>query len=166
MNTTTLLRRFGICASLIATLGLAAFAGTASARATVVTFSETNPFGGPDVSPCTGLSGTTAGTVTDLFHLVFNADGTVHVEDTFTFDYRSDWSDGTYLISHSLGHQEFEAQDVGVDQVFTFTQQDRGTLYSADGQVIGHQTVFGQGHFTLHNGTVITSPGQFRVTCS
>jgi hypothetical protein len=47
-------------------------------------------------------------------------------------------------------------------------QQDRGTLYSADGQVLGYQTVFAQVHFTWHDNfqTVISNPSQFRVTCS
>ena len=165
MVAATPLHKLGICMSLIAALGLAGFAGSASAKATPGTFTETHTFVGPDVSPCTGLSGTTTNTVTDFFRVVDNADGTVHVEDTVTQDYRSDWSDGTYLISHSLVHQEFEAQSAGLDQVFTFAQQDRGTLYSPDGEVIGHQTVFTQGHVTWNNGTVITSPEQFRVTC-
>jgi len=164
----TLLRKLAVCISLIAVLSLAVYTASASAHATPGTFSpppETST--GPDVSPCTGLSGTTTNTVTEFFRFVNGADGTVHVELTATQDYRSDWSDGTYLISHSVTHQGFEAQDPGAgDLVFTFAQQDRGTLYSPDGQVIGHQTVFTQEHVTLHDGTVITSPGQFRVTCS
>jgi hypothetical protein len=163
----TLPRKFAICVSLTTILGLAAFAGNAPAQATPGIFSpppETISF--PDQSPCTGLSGTTTNTVTDFFRFVNNADGTVHIEVYETQDYRSDWSDGTYLISHSVSHLEFEAQAVGVDQEFTFTQQDRGTLYSPDGQVIGYQTVFTQGHITWNNGTVITSPEQFRVTCT
>ena len=160
-----MLRKFAIGIALIATLGLAAFAGTASAQATPQTVSITETDSGPDQSPCTGLTGTTTNTITDFFRFVAGADGTGHLELYETQDYRSDWSDGTYLISHSSSHEEFEAQS-DVDQAFTFTQQDRGTLYSPDGQVIGHQTVFTQGHVTLHNGIPVTSPEQFRVTCS
>lgn len=167
MIASTALRRFGICSALIAALSLAIFASSASASATPGTFSlPPETIVGPDVSPCTGLTGTTTNTVTDFFRFVANADGTIHVELFETQDYRSDWSDGTYLVSHSVSHMEFEAQSAGVDQAFTFAQQDRGTLYSAGGEVIGYQTVFTQGHFTLHNGIPITSPEQFRVTCN
>jgi hypothetical protein len=160
-----LLRKFGICVSLIAALGLAVFAVGASAEATPGTFytQETQTF--PDVDGCTGLSGTTTDTITNLFRFVGNADGTAHVELTNTQDYRSDWSDGTYLISHAVTHLEFDASPTG-EAVRSFAEQDRGTLYSPDGQVLGYQTVFTQGHITWDDGTVITSPEQFRVTCS
>ena len=161
-----LVRKFGLCFLLIAALGLAAFAGIASARATPSNPPPvTEPIGGPDVSLCTGLSGTNSGTVTDEFHFVDNADGTVHVTLTETLDYRIDFVDGTYLISHSVSHNEFQASSSGVAE-FSFAQQDRGTLYSADGRVIGYQTVFHREHFTMNNGTLITSNEQFRVTCS
>ena len=167
MIAATLLRRFGICVSLIAALGLAVFAGTASARATPGTFSPPpETFVRPDVSLCTGLTGTNTSTITDFFRFVDNADGTVHLELTETVDYRTVWSDGTYLVSHSVSHNEFEAQSVGLDQEFTFAQQDRGTLYSPDGQVIGSQTIIHEGHITWNNGTVITSPEKMRVFCS
>jgi hypothetical protein len=163
----TLLRRLGICIPLIAILSLAVYTASASAQATPGTFSPPpETFVGPDVSLCTGLTGINTSTFTEFFRFVDNADGTVHLELTQTLDYRTDWSDGTYLISHSVSHNELEAQEIGVDQVFTFTQQDRGTLYSPDGQVIGHQIVFSQGHFTLANGVVITTPEQHHVICS
>jgi hypothetical protein len=69
------------------------------------------------------------------------------------------------LISHSPSHIEFQTSPGQAVQEFTFAQQDRGTLYSPDGQVIGYQTVFTQGHVTWNNGSVVTSPFQFRVTC-
>jgi hypothetical protein len=164
MIASTLLRKFGVCVSLIAALTLATYAAGASAEATPVWFSPPpETFVIPDVSPCTGLSGTTTITVTDVFHIVSGLD-TAHVELTETLDYRSDWSDGTYLLSHSVSHNEFNTSPTG-EAEFSFTQQDRGTLYSADGQVIGHQAVIGSGHVTWDNGTPITSPKQFHVTC-
>jgi hypothetical protein len=163
----TLLRKLGICISLIAALSLAVYTASASAQATPGTFSPPpQTFVGPDVSLCTGLTGINTSTFTEFFRFVDGAAGTVHLELTATLDYRTDWSDGTYLVSHSVSHLELEAQDIGVSQVFTFTQQDRGTLYSADGQVIGHQIVFNQGHFTLANGTVTATPEQHHVICS
>lgn len=164
MNTTTHLRRFSICALLIATLGLAVFTGRAAAQAVPGTFTHTEPVSGPDVDLCTGQSGFTAGTVTEQFHFIDMPDGTSHVELTVTLDYRTDWSDGTYLIAHSVSHNEFQTSPSG-EAEFTFAQQDRGTTYSSDGRVIGYRTVFTQGHVTWNNGTVITGPSQFRVTC-
>jgi hypothetical protein len=90
--------------------------------------------------------------------------GTAHVTLTNTQDYRSDWSDGTYLISQATTHLEFETNAVG-DAERTFAEQDRGTLYSADGQVIGYQTVFTLGHITWHDGNVISDISEFRVNC-
>jgi hypothetical protein len=80
--------------------------GNASAEATPGTSSETHTFVGPDVSLCTGLSRTNTATVTDEFRFVGGLD-TTHVRLTQTLDYWTDWSDGTYLISHSVSHNEF-----------------------------------------------------------
>jgi hypothetical protein len=164
MIASTFLSRLGICASLIAALGLTVFPGNAVAGATPVTVTETKTFVGPDVDQCTGATGTNTNTVTDVFHVIGGLP-TTHVQLTETQAYRGDWSDGTYLISHSVSHNEFNTGPNGEGE-FTFAQQDRGTLYSTDGRVIGYQTVFTQGHITWNNGTVITSPEQFRVTCS
>jgi hypothetical protein len=59
--------------------------------------------------------------------------------------------------------------------VSTEAQQDRGTLYSSSGQVIGRQTVFTLSHMTWRdtNGNGQPDPSevtagvdQFRVNCS
>ena len=164
MIAATLLRRLAVCVSLIAALSLAVYDASAAAQATPGTVVEQNTFVGPDVDPCTGATGITTNTVTDVLHIIGGL-STTHVQLTETQDYRGDWSDGTYLISHSVSHNEFNTSPSG-EAEFTFAQQDRGTLYSADGQVIGYQTVFTQEHITWNNGTVITSPEQFRITCS
>jgi hypothetical protein len=164
----TLLRRFFVCASLVAAFGLAVFAGGASAAATTGTFGFQESFPPfADVNLCTGVTGVNTGAITVTGHFVDIGNGTQHVIETVTLDYRVDYSDGTYLISHSQSPAEFNTNAVG-DAEFTFAQQDRGTLYSADGQVLGHQTVFTQGHVTWHDDfqTVISDPSQFRVTCS
>ena len=88
---------------------------------------------------CTGLSGTATNTVTDAGRFVANADGTFHVSGTTTQDYRTVWSDGSYEIHHSPSHFEFNTNATG-EVVSTEAQQDRGTLYAADGQVIGKVT--------------------------
>ena len=83
-----------------------------------------------------------------------------------------DWPDGTYLISHSPSHFEFNTNSL--EFVSTEAQQDRGTLYRRDGQVIGRVTVFTLSHTTwrdsngngqLDPGEITASVEQFRVTC-
>ena len=161
-----------LAAAAIAGLTLA-LAGTASARATVGTFYNQETITAPDVSLCTGLSGTVTNTVTDAGRFVANADGTFHVSGTTTQDYRTVWSDGSYSINHSPAHWEFNTNSTG-QVVYTWAQQDRGTLYNADGQVIGQFSVFTLNHVTWRdaNGNGQPDPDeikstvdQFRVTC-
>jgi hypothetical protein len=168
MIASTLLRRFFVCASFVAALGLAVFVGAASAAATTGTydFQESGaPF--PDVNLCTGVTGINTGTITVDGRYTDIGNGSQHVTEVDTLDYRVDYSDSTYLISHSTAHAEFDTNAVG-DAEFTVAQQDRGTLYSADGQVLGYQTVFTLVHVTWHDDfqTVVSNPSQFRVTCS
>src|SRR5262245_45011016 len=99
MNVSTLVRRSGVCI-LPVVLGFAVHADGASAAATTGTFYHQETQVSPDTSICSGLSGTTTNTSTEAGRTVNNGD-TVHVVGTLTQDYRSDWSDGTYLISHS-----------------------------------------------------------------
>jgi len=168
MIASTLLRRFCVCAPLLAALGLAVFAGGASAAATTGTYDFQESFPpSPDVNLCTGVTGLNALTITVDGRYTDTGNGSQHVTEVDTVDYRVDYPDGTYLISHSTGHAEFDTNAVG-DAEFTTAQQDRGTLYSADGQVLGYQTVFGLLHFTWHDDmqTVISDPSQFRVTCT
>jgi hypothetical protein len=152
------------------TLGLA---GTASAQATVGEFYSQETITATDVSLCTGLTGTVTNTVTVAGRFVANADGTFHVSGTTMQDYRTVWSDGSYEIHHSPAHWEFNTNATG-EVVFTEAQQDPGTLYAADGQVIGKVTVFTLTHQTWRdlNGNGQPDPGeikstvdQFRVTC-
>jgi hypothetical protein len=169
----SVLRRACAFGVLIAALSTLVFTGTASAQATVGTFYNQETITATDVSLCTGLSGTVTNTVTEAGRFVANADGTFHFSGTSTQDYRVVWSDGSYEIHHSTSHFEFNASGTG-EVVFTEAQQDPGTLYAADGQVIGKVTVFTLTHQTWRdlNGNGQPDPGeftatvdQFRVTC-
>jgi hypothetical protein len=86
---------------------------------------------------------------------------------------RIDFADGRYLITSSPSHFEFTATSLGL-QVYTEAQQDRGTLYGADGQPIGIVSVFTLTHITWRDsnrngvpdpGEVTANVSQFRVTC-
>src|SRR6266404_5717380 len=101
MSASPLLRRLVVCASLVASLGLAVFAGGASAAATTGTydFQESGPpF--PDVNLCTGVIGINTGTITIDGRYTNIGNGAQHVTEVDTLDYRVDYSNGSYLISH------------------------------------------------------------------
>jgi hypothetical protein len=116
----------------------------------------------PDVSLCTGLTGTVTNTVTDAGRYV-DTRGTFHVSGTTTQDYATVWSDGSYLISHSPAHWEFNTNSSG-QVVYTWAEQDQGTLYNVDGQVIGQLDVFTLNHITWKdaNGNGQPDPGEIR----
>jgi hypothetical protein len=165
------LARSLICLLLVS-LGLVTFTATALAQATRGDFRFQNTVTFTDVSSCTGLTGTGANTATTVGQFV-DTGGTFHVHGTTVQVYRIDWSDGTYLLSRSPSHFEFNTNLLG-QFVSTEAQQDRGTLYSSNGQVIGRQTVFTLSHMTWRdtNGNGQPDPGevtagvdQFRVNC-
>ncbi len=164
-----------LAAAAIAGLTLA-LASTASAQATVGEFynQETITVTFTDVSLCTGLTltGTATNTVTDAGRYVDTGE-TSHVSGTTTQDYRVVWSDGSYLITHSPAHWEFNTNSTRL-LVYTWAQQDPGILYNADGQVIGQLNVFTLTHVTWRDangngqpdpGEIKSSVDQFRVTC-
>lgn len=164
-------RRFRFSVSLAA-LALLILAGTASAQATVGDFSFQQTVQITDEVSCTGqLGGSGSNTATTSGQFV-DTGQTFNVHGTTTQDYRIDWPDGTYLISHSPSH--FELNTNSLQFVSTEAQQDRGTLYNHDGQVIGRVTVFTLSHISWRdsNGNGQTDPDeitasvdQFRVTC-
>jgi hypothetical protein len=170
-TSTRFARKAQLCFPLVL-LGLLGLAGTASAQATGGEFYFQETSTAPDVSLCTGLTGSVTNTITDAGRYVDTGE-TSHVSGTTTQDYRTDWSDGSYSINHSPAHWEFNTNSTG-QVVYTWAQQDRGTLYNADGQVIGQFSVFTLNHITWRdaNGNGLADPDeirssvdQFRVTC-
>ncbi len=165
MTPSTLLRKFGICVSLLAVLGFAIFAAGASADAIRWTESGQNP---PQVfadTSCTGVPGVTTDSTSWYFRKIYTGGGTFHMEGTVTQNYQSDWADGTYLISDTPSHIEFNTDNSGQAEI-TEAQHDIGTLYSADGQVIGLQKVVGGFHVTVANGNVATVDAWFHIMCA
>jgi hypothetical protein len=157
---------------LLAALGLVAFTGTALAQATRGDFMFQNTVTFTDVSSCTGQTGTGVNTATTIGQFV-DTGGTFHVHGTTVQVYRIDWSDGTYLLSRSPSHFEFNTNSLG-QVVATEVQQDPGILYSPDGQAIGQLTVFTLSHLTWRDtngngqpdsGEITADVEQFRVNC-
>ena len=163
-------RRLLLCLLVVATLATAAYATTASAAANpqpIPTTQDTQTGQNTDPQPCTGLlNGTTfTNTVTEQGHMVTNADGTFHEFLTVTFDLREDWTDGSYLIDQSVGTQAFNINATGTN-TFSGAQQDRGTLYSPTGQILGYSVIFTQFHGTVVDGTPLPPHDQFRIISS
>jgi hypothetical protein len=157
----------------LAALGALIFASLSYGQATVGTFYQQDTFTGiePEFVCQPSPIGVVTNTVTESGHYVITDQG-VHIRGTAIQDYRIDFADGTYLLSVSPSH--FERTATSSVAVFTEAQQDRGTLYSADGQVIGIVSVFTLTHTTWRdsNGNGVPDAGeftsevsQFRVTC-
>jgi hypothetical protein len=170
-HTWALLTRSLICLLLVA-LGLVTFTATALAQATRGDFTSQNTVTFTDVSSCTGLTGTGVNTATTVGQFV-DTGGTFHVHGTTVQVYRIDWSDGTYLLSRSPSHFEFNTNSLG-QTVATEVQQDQGILYSPHGQMIGRLTVFTLSHLTWRDtntngqpdpGEITADVDQFRVNC-
>jgi hypothetical protein len=91
---------------------------------------------------------------------------TLHFIGTVTQDYRSNWDDGTYLISRTPTHIELNKNLVNGQAEMTEAQHDIATLYSADGQVLGHVQTVGGFHITFAaGGTFATFDNWFHQVC-
>jgi hypothetical protein len=161
----TLLRKFGFCCALSAVLALALFAGSAAADVTII---QINPPPQTTVMPdtsCTGVPGTTTNTATLVGQLIISGD-TLHFIGTLTQDYRSNWDDGTYLVSDTPTHIELNKNLVNGQAEKTEAQHDIATLYSADGQVLGHVQTVGGFHVTFAaGGTFVTFDSWHHQVC-
>jgi hypothetical protein len=162
-------RRLLLGLLVVATLATAAYATTASAAATPVPIYHRFPTvvrPDTDPQPCTGVvGGTFTLTVTEQGQMVTNADGTVHEFLKVTFDVREDWTDGSYLIDQAVGPVDFNMNATGTT-TFSGAQQDRGTLYSPTGQIIGYSVIATQFHGTVVDGTPVSIANQFRIISS
>src|SRR5689334_20909853 len=119
MSISRLWRRLALCflLFLLTAIGIFISAGPAAAAVVRQTFTSTESDTGTDVSLCTGLTGFITHTSTEV-GAVFDTGRTFHIVGTLTQDYRIDWSDGTYLISHSPTHFEFNTNS----QEFVYTE--------------------------------------------
>jgi hypothetical protein len=142
--------------------------GAADARARVTTFTDTFPMG-PDVvwDECAGMDGVLTGTGTIRIRLV-QTDSTDTGRATelvrFALSYRIDFPDGSYLLS-SAKEQKAVLYDDTDGGGFSGTVQDVGTLYSADGQVIGREMFHGNYHGVAEDGAAMVTFDRGRVTC-
>ncbi len=145
-------KTIGACAAVVGSVTLAAFtfAGIASGATTINPISWQDQMSATDVGlvPCyPTLAGTLTGTDTGTGQSVLTNTG-VHIQGLETQAYRIDFSNGWYLTSSSPTHFNVNFIFSNGRATNTNAQQDRGTLYDANGNVIGSLDVWGVTHLT------------------
>jgi hypothetical protein len=80
------------------------------------------------------------------------------------FDYRVEFPDGSYLLASQTERSTFhtEQQDSGV---YGGVTQESGSLYGADGTVIGQLRFHAVFHGTLEDGNFVERVTHVRLTC-
>ncbi|MEY2514272.1 MAG: hypothetical protein QOJ89_1630 [bacterium] len=127
--------------------------------------------------PCfEDVIGTVSGT-SDVYGHFNNAPDFFHGSGSDTANVRIDFPDGRYVISRFVEHFETSAgSSSGVNRwTATHVDQERGTVYSADGQQIGTVMIHAMFHIRVsdYNGNFQPDPGEvsssvdhFRASCS
>ena len=176
MNARHLQHSRRLLAATLASLAALCCASVASAQATIGPISWQDTLAGTEVGivGCyPDLSGTLTGTDTGTGKFVLTKTG-VHFEGVETQTYRIDFANGWYLLSSSPTHFSANFNVSSGQSENTFAQQDRGTLYDANGQMIGSIDVRNVAHLTWrdHNGNGQPDPGEitanvnlFRLSC-
>jgi hypothetical protein len=152
-----------VCAALTAVVALVC-ASAAGAQTTIGPIAWQDSLSATDVGlvPCyPNLAGTLTGTDTGAGQFVVTSTG-VHVEGVETQTYRIDFANGWYLLSSSPTHFDGNFNFSGGQMESTFAQQDRGSLYDANGQPLGNLDVWGVTHLTWRdlNGNGQPDPGE------
>ena len=174
MKASRFIRKLRVCAP-VAVLGLLLCSAAAYGQATPGKFSIVQPINGvePDFVCQPAAIGVITGTETVVGEFITTPNG-IHLSGTATQDYRIDFADGRYLVSSSPDHFNFNMGSGNSPSVSNEVQQDRGTLYAVDGQVIGIVSVSSHLHTTWldSNGNNVPDPGEitasvdtFRVSC-
>lgn len=149
----------------LATVGLLALPATSFAQATVDEISVTSPVG-PDPVDDTcagpGVVGILTGTET-LTGRTVETDTGFHFAGSLTLAYRVDFPDGSYLVASQREPLTFN----GTDGHATFggSLLEKGTLYDANGTVIGHERVNARFRTTIVDGTAVVEFDEPRLTC-
>jgi hypothetical protein len=149
----------------LAAVGLLALPATSFAQATVDEVSITSPVG-PDpvddtcVGP--GVVGILTGTETLTGRTVETETG-FHFAGSLTLAYRVDFPDGSYVISSQIERLTFSGNDGRA--TFGGTLLDKGTLYDANGMVIGDGMFNARFRTTIVDGTAVVEIDDGHLTC-
>ena len=111
-----------------------------------------------------GVVGILSGTITIDGMFVTTSTGR-HFRGNESTDYRVDFPDGSYLVAAQSSPRVFTgAQD---DRVVTFgsTLHERGTLYDANGNVLGYEQFHARNRTTIVDGRVVADFDRGFITC-
>ena len=111
-----------------------------------------------------GVVGVVSGTVTVDGMFVTTSTGR-HFTGNETLDYRVDFPDGSYLLATQSSPRTFTGAQA--DRVVTFgsTLHERGTLYDADGNILGYEQFHARNRTTIVDGRVVADFDEGFITC-
>jgi hypothetical protein len=149
-------------AALIGGNASAAFA-SATVEQVSITFTV-DPFPVDDTCAGLGVVGILTGTET-LTGQVVETDTGFHFEGADTFVYRVDFSDGSYLLASQRQNLSFNEHPLAGHVTFGSTLLEMGTLYDANGTVIGHEMFNARNRTTIVDGTAVVEFDTGFLTC-
>ena len=151
--------------AVLLTAGVFALPPNSFGQATVDDVSITSPVG-PDAVDDTcfgpGVVGILTGTDTLSGHTVETETG-FHFAGSLTLVYRIDLPDGSYILGSQTERLTFSGTDG--HEVFGGTLLDKGTLYDANGVVIGDTMFNARFRWNILDGTIVAEIDEGRLTC-
>jgi hypothetical protein len=156
----------GVALVLVA-VGIFALPASSFGAATVTPVLITTPIApftvGPDET-CGGVVGTLSGTDTLAGQSVETDTGS-HFTGTDTFVFRIDYVNGTYALHTQTEQFTFNGNPLQGVVILKGALLDMGTLYDANGSVIGYERFNNIYHLTIVNGTAIVEFSKGFLTC-
>jgi hypothetical protein len=151
--------------AVLVTAALFALPASSFGQATVEDVFITSPVGPfvvDDTCAGPGVLGTLTGTDI-LAGRTVETDTGFHFAGSLTLIYRIELSDGSYIVGSQTERLTFNATDRHA--TFGGTLLDKGTLYDADGTVIGYGMFNARFHTTIVDGTVVMEIDDGHLTC-
>ena len=161
-----LVRRCAGVAAVLVAVGVIALPTASFAGATVERFTETavhGPFPVDDTCAGPGVVGLLTGTETTDGRTV-ETDSGFHFAGSITFVYRVEFPDGSYLLASQREPLTYNINPQG-HVTFGGTLLEKGTLFSANGVVIGHEMFHSRFRTTIVNGTRAVEFDEGFITC-
>jgi hypothetical protein len=160
--------RYKLIAAVLTVALLALGASASYGRATAGSFEFTDSFSDTVTNyPCSGGAPVTmTGTITTSGHFTEIDPGHFSVHGTNSSEYRADFGDGRYALGEEADHFSLSFNLRRPRATDTNAQQERATLYAADGHAIGTITVHVIFHATYsdENGNFEPDPGEITTT--
>jgi hypothetical protein len=156
--------RVALIAALI-TVGVFALPASSFGQATVedvLITSPVEPFVVDDTCAGPGVLGILTGTDT-LAGRTVETDTGFHFAGSLTLVYRIELADGSYVVGSQIERLTFSGREG--HEIFGGTLLDKGTLYDANGAVIGDAMFNARFRWNILNGTPVVEIDDGRLTC-